>query len=233
SGQPLEEAQVQEMAQRIGGQARRGSQIAKRLSAFAHSVDDPMCDLDLNALTEAIVALAAPLAKSKRVQLEIDPSTSATTVRTDPFRLQYALHLAIEEAVSLAPDGGKIVLSVSPEASGARLRIEGACHASSEGSDLCFLHELMREMGGGDDVSHQGREADHPARTSQTTAAKHLKPGDRQQVAARAGQNWKTGRRSGEVISPIPSARSVLYWRGRRDLNPQPPARQLEMAFPV
>ena len=116
--------------------------------AFAHSVDDRESDLELGALTEDVVALLGPAAIRRRVELEAARGPVEVRIRSDPFRLQHALHLAVEQALSQASEGDRVVLSLAQQSDTAHIAIESPRGLPLEGSDAIFLGQLMADLGG-------------------------------------------------------------------------------------
>jgi C4-dicarboxylate-specific signal transduction histidine kinase len=146
--QAVAKEQLQRIVERIDKQTKRGAVIVHRLNAFAHSVDEPHRKLDLNDLTQNVAALAHRMIDRKRAQLEIRLSEATLTIQNSPFRVQQALYLSLNEALSCAPDGSQLTLSTG--SSDTKVWIEVACDASGTHPDpeLSYLEMLMGRLGG-------------------------------------------------------------------------------------
>ena len=146
--QPIEKEQVRKIAERIGKQTKRGAAIIKRLNAFAHSIDEPERELELNDIMGSVVELARRVADRKRIPLETHPGKGRLTIRNSPFRVQQALYLSIKAAVSITPEGNKVTLSAIEQDSTARILVESDCNPRPGEIDLSFLEILMGRIGG-------------------------------------------------------------------------------------
>jgi signal transduction histidine kinase len=147
-GGTIDKDQVQQIAERIGKQTKRGAAIIRRLNAFAHSVDDPKRELDLNDFIRNVAALAHRMAGRKRVELEPMPSEDAVAIESSPFRFQWAVYLAIQNAVTAAPEGGKIMLSTGSRNSQAWIEVAGQTTEPPPELKLSQLEALMGRLGG-------------------------------------------------------------------------------------
>ncbi|MFH1724724.1 MAG: hypothetical protein ABII00_08890 [Elusimicrobiota bacterium] len=149
AGSPtIDKQQAGRIAERIGRQSQRGAEIIRRLRAFAHSVDDPEREIELNEVVETVVALARRMADRKRIALERRSGQERLTIRNSAFRVQQALYISIQEAVTIAPEGGTVTLGTMRRDSTARICVEGACDTPGGELDLPFLNILMGQIGG-------------------------------------------------------------------------------------
>ncbi len=94
----------------INDQVKRGVDISGRLNQFAHSMDEPLAEVNVPELLGRIVLLMRRLAKHRGVELTAGEQTPNITFRSDPFRLQLVLASAIECLVGALPEGGSIIL---------------------------------------------------------------------------------------------------------------------------
>jgi len=140
--------ELQQIADRIGRQAVRGAKIVKRLNAFAHSVDDPERDLDVHDLVENVIGLSQRLADLKRIELVVNAPGSRVTVRSNPFYVQQALFLSIQQAMSLTEDREKITITIAERDSSAWIGVRCLPMDSQPSPDLTYLELLMGHLGG-------------------------------------------------------------------------------------
>ncbi|MEJ2737106.1 MAG: histidine kinase dimerization/phospho-acceptor domain-containing protein, partial [Anaerolineae bacterium] len=89
--QPIPNERLQRIADSVAAQTDRGVRIIKRLNTFAHSVDDPVKEFEINPTVENLVALARRFASLKRVELEAKLPDTPPKVTNNPFRVQQAL----------------------------------------------------------------------------------------------------------------------------------------------
>ncbi len=145
---PVPNDQLQNIAERIANQTKRGATIVRRLNAFAHSVDDGDKELELNALVETVIALAHRVAERKRVLLETRIAEQPVTIRNSAFRVQQALFLSIQRAVAATPEGETAVLSTGKEDTSAWISVEAKLPNDSPPANGSDLESLMKQLGG-------------------------------------------------------------------------------------
>jgi signal transduction histidine kinase len=97
---------------KIEAQVKRGVVISGNFNRFAHSMDNPIANIDLNELVEQTVALAQRFARLKNIELQACLSSEPVFLVTFPFRLQMALTKAVEAGIACLPEGGVIELQV-------------------------------------------------------------------------------------------------------------------------
>ena len=141
-------AELRSIADRVGRQAVRGATIVKRLNAFAHSMDESERELDLNELAEDVVAFSQRSADQKRLELEISSSGSPVTVRGNPFEIQQALFLSIQQAMSLAEAREKITIAITNRDSCASVAVRCEPTDPSRSPELGYLGLLVSQIGG-------------------------------------------------------------------------------------
>lgn len=147
-GQPVPNEQLQNIAQRIANQTKRGATIVRRLNAFAHSVDEDDKELELNALVKTVIALAHRVAERKRVVLETCLAAQPITIRNSAFRVQQAVFLSIQRAVSSTPEEETIVLSTGTEDTTDWISVDAKIPDDSPPANGPDLESLMNQIGG-------------------------------------------------------------------------------------
>ena len=149
----------------IEEQVQRSAEIVKRLNQFAHSMDKPLVELDLNETVRQTIVLIKRLATLRRVNLETQLESEPLHLQSDPFRLLYVIFGLIERAISCSPREAQV--KVKTERSGEMFRVivadQGTIEAdnlralvstspSTEGeqgeSDLAILAQTIEALGG-------------------------------------------------------------------------------------
>ena len=103
----------QRSVQKIGEQVQRGVEITSRFNRFAHSMDDPCTEVDLNSIVTQTVSLARRFAKFQNVELKSVASDYPIMLLTNAFRVQMALTKAIDAFVRcMSGSSGSILLLV-------------------------------------------------------------------------------------------------------------------------
>jgi signal transduction histidine kinase len=95
---------------KIEAQVQRGVVISGQFNRFAHSVDNPFTNIDLNEIVEQTVSLAQRFARLSNIELQASVREKPVLLITFPFRLQMALTKAIEAGIAYLPEGGVIEL---------------------------------------------------------------------------------------------------------------------------
>jgi C4-dicarboxylate-specific signal transduction histidine kinase len=149
----------------IEEQVQRSADIVKRLNQFAHSMDKPLADLDLNETVRQTVILAQRFATLRRVTLDTQLASKPLHLQSDPFRLLYVIFGFIERAINCSPKEAQV--TVETERSGEmfevtvidrgtvdadQIKTRVSASPSAEGeegeSDLAILVQTMKALGG-------------------------------------------------------------------------------------
>ena len=116
-----------QLCERIDSLVTRGNDTVRNMNRFAHSVDEPVKQIDLGELLELTASLSAYMPFARKVELDLLAETAV--VQTRPFlvlNLLYACIAGIFPAVDVktrlkitldtAPDGARIILDPAPTA---------------------------------------------------------------------------------------------------------------------
>jgi C4-dicarboxylate-specific signal transduction histidine kinase len=147
-GRPIKNERLKQIAGNISHQTERGVKVIKRLNSFAHSVDDPRREVDINALVENLTALTGRFAGLKKVNLETSFSEQAITLETGPFNIQQVLFLTIQQALASSIEGDSITIRVEASDEGGRISVEGGNKESYKNFDLIYSELLMNRING-------------------------------------------------------------------------------------
>ena len=112
----------------INDQVHRGVDITSRLNQFAHSLDEPLAEVNVADLLERVVLLMRRLAKRKGIELRAGTPDGDLSLMSDPFRLQLVLASVIEQLVETLESGGGIILQAegSPQEVNILVEVEGS-----------------------------------------------------------------------------------------------------------
>jgi C4-dicarboxylate-specific signal transduction histidine kinase len=109
-GMPLDPQRLKTPASRIMKQIRRGDDMIKGMNRFAHSVDEPLRQIELHDTLALLCALSSRFASTRGVVLELPPSSTQVSVVTNPFFLQNLLWLCLDFAMGCAGAGKTVSL---------------------------------------------------------------------------------------------------------------------------
>lgn len=99
----------------IQAQTKRGVELSGRLNRFAHSPDEAVATVDLNAMLEQIVLLSERFARLKGIALSLNPHEAALNVLVSPMGLQMVLFECLERCWESMGPGGNVNVSVAPK----------------------------------------------------------------------------------------------------------------------
>lgn len=118
----------QEKFQRVLGnineQVKRGVDVTSRLNQFAHSMDEPLAQVNVPSLLEQVTLLMRRLAKRRGLELKAEASGQDLSLMSDPFRLLLILGSVIENLADSLESGGEIILQSKGAPEGATVLFE-------------------------------------------------------------------------------------------------------------
>ena len=109
-GLPLDPQRLKTRAEMIIKQIRRGDEIIRGMNRFAHSVDEPLRQADLNDTLSLMVALSNRFASMRGVSLELESPSVPVPVVTNSFFLENLIWLCLDFAMSCAGAGKRVSL---------------------------------------------------------------------------------------------------------------------------
>jgi len=125
-GLPLDPERLKTVAGRIQKQIQRADGIVKNMNRFAHSVDDPLKEIDLQDTLYFISLLAHRLADRQGVTLEAAEAKGGIQILTDPFRLQNLLWHCIRFLLPFADSQKRIRMAAEEGPEEVRIQFSGA-----------------------------------------------------------------------------------------------------------
>ncbi|WP_051185002.1 histidine kinase dimerization/phospho-acceptor domain-containing protein [Desulfatiglans anilini] len=125
-GLPLDPERLKTVAGRIQKQIQRADGIVKNMNRFAHSVDDPLKEIDLQDTLYFMSSLAHRLADRQSVTLEPAEAKGGVQILTDPFRLQNLLWHCIRFLLPFADSQKRIRMTIEEGAEEVRIQFSGA-----------------------------------------------------------------------------------------------------------
>lgn len=149
SSRPIEREKILSVHERIAKQIERGVTIIKRLNAFAHSVDEPVKTIELNALIENLIALTERFATLRKLSLKLETSPTIISIKSKPFTLQQALFVCLERMMAESPKDGTISVKFQESGTGARIVLTAPCAGQADAAsfrppDLDMIMEQLQ-----------------------------------------------------------------------------------------
>ena len=154
----------QRSVKKIDEQVQRGVEITSGFNRFAHSVDYPLVDIDLNTILTRTVSLFRRFAALLNVELQGVVCDLPIMLFTSAFRVQMALTRAIEAFIKSMGGSGSILIKVKndPGAPGLDFYFGGeSCEKVSRGAveEFAEWHEF-EELAAVLDIRHAWRTSD-------------------------------------------------------------------------
>jgi hypothetical protein len=114
-GIPIEKEKINKIAQNIIDQIKRERDIIKLLNRFAHRVDSPVVQFNLNDLANDIVRLARRFASIKKVTLEITLPQESISLTNNPFGVQHAIFSCLNLVLDFSNTNDIIITELEQE----------------------------------------------------------------------------------------------------------------------
>ena len=121
-GMPIDPQRLKTRAAMIMKQIRRGDEIIRGMNRFAHSVDEPLQQVDLSDTLSLVVALSSRFAFMRGVTLELEPPSTQVPIITNPFFLQNLIWLCLDFAMGSTGAGKAVVLKAEKTERGAKIQ---------------------------------------------------------------------------------------------------------------
>jgi len=122
-GMPIDPQRLRTQASRIMKQIRRGDDIIKGMNRFAHSVDEPWRQVELNDTLGLMCTLSGRFASMRGVILELEPPSTQVPIITNPFLLQNLIWLCLDFAMGSTGTGKMVVLRAEKIEREAKIRL--------------------------------------------------------------------------------------------------------------
>jgi len=152
---PVLPERLQSITEKIQAQTRRGVGIIKRLNTFAHSVDEPVREFEINQLLENLIELSRRFANLKKAELEVEYLPEPVSLVSNPFLLQQAVYLCYRQLLVDAEKGHTIRISIGRDNDGLGIVLtkQPPDSAATE-FDAGYVKLIMSRLGGGYDLKH-------------------------------------------------------------------------------
>jgi signal transduction histidine kinase len=122
-GRPLDVARISGLADDLKRQIQRGDEIIRNMNRFAHSVDEPVAEVDLSELTGLIVGLAKRTAAQQGVTLDYHPAEKTSMVRTRPFPLQSVIWHCLRTGIDSCGENKSVEIRVAADGNTGRIQV--------------------------------------------------------------------------------------------------------------
>jgi C4-dicarboxylate-specific signal transduction histidine kinase len=124
-GMPLDAKRVKDLATRLKGQVRRGTEIADNMNRFAHSVDEPLASVNLYEMLDLVTSLAQRTASVHGVALQTRNAGPPLVIRIAPFGLENLIWLCLDLGMRAKLTEKTLTVAADPGETGACIRFRG------------------------------------------------------------------------------------------------------------
>ncbi|MGD8243321.1 MAG: hypothetical protein PVF59_10860 [Desulfobacterales bacterium] len=122
-GMPVDMERIDTVTTQVKGQVKRADQIIRRFNNFAHTADNPVAPIDLNACLTTLVQLAQRLLASMDIKVVVQSVPNPVMLITRPLMAQELIWAGIQWSVNHCADGREICLTAATCHQGACVRI--------------------------------------------------------------------------------------------------------------
>ncbi|MBW2163486.1 MAG: HAMP domain-containing histidine kinase [Deltaproteobacteria bacterium] len=150
-GMAIDPERLKTLAEKVVKQVWRADGFVKNMSRFAHSVDEPVVNVDLNEILELVKMLSSRFVSMRGVILKPEPSTNPVMVTTNPFLLENLVWLCLDFAMEVAGSGKTVGLITEETKDGARIRfthLEGLKDATADSFPTEQANALLEALKG-------------------------------------------------------------------------------------
>jgi signal transduction histidine kinase len=149
-GRPIDKERIRKIAQNIAEQINREKKIIKLLNRFAHRVDAPIMEFNLNELLGDIVRLSTRFASLKKVTLEISLPEEHITIVNNPLAVQYSIFLCLNLALEFSTAQNSIYTKLAKDNSQAIITIVTTLVGTDQDTidKLEYIAVILKNLGG-------------------------------------------------------------------------------------
>jgi C4-dicarboxylate-specific signal transduction histidine kinase len=124
-GMPLDPARLQKVANTVQKQVLRADDIVKTMNRFAHSVDEPLREVELSQMVHLLVSIADRSARMKDIVIEALDSETHGRVKTYPFILENLIWRSLFYVMDAVGSDHHIRISIKNTERGSNVLISG------------------------------------------------------------------------------------------------------------
>jgi signal transduction histidine kinase len=135
-GGKLEKDELRSCCEAITEEIQRGFVTIKHMNKFAHSVDEPLTEVDVNSVLELVSSLWQYMNPGRKVSFDSSQGTGLK-VFTNPFLLQDLFYQILVSAFETVEPGGEIRISLGSDDKHVQIDFSGIAAESVDS----FLNE--------------------------------------------------------------------------------------------
>jgi signal transduction histidine kinase len=149
-GKPIDKERIKKIALNIAEQIKREQEIIKLLNRFAHRVDAPIVQFNLNDLVNDVTRLSRRFASLKKVSLEITLPKQTINIINYPFGVQHAIFSCLNLALDFSNTNDSISTILDKEQSQAVINVTSRPIEKNEQSEkkLASISLIIKNVGG-------------------------------------------------------------------------------------
>ncbi len=135
-GQQLDTQRVEALSGRVIKQVRRADTIVKKMNRLAHSVDDPVKEVDVADLLAFTMELGKKTVASLGVNLKMTPPASPVRINSNPFLVMNLMWEVMGYACTRVNGAPVITISIARTAKGVELAFSPVSDGGHDGFSL-------------------------------------------------------------------------------------------------
>jgi hypothetical protein len=116
--------QISSVTGGITNQIKKTTTLVKYLNRFAHRMDIPISNYELNEVVEELIMLMNRVLNQKEIQIDLDLIKDGLIIYGNPSVLQYVIFSIIQGFLSCLKSGDKIIIKTLSVDSNAEIRFQ-------------------------------------------------------------------------------------------------------------
>jgi len=123
-GVPIDPTRLKKLAATVMKQVSRGDEIIKRMNRLAHSMDETVATIELNAIIQLFTSLTDRFTAMRNVSLQTKLPENPVKIRTSPFFLLNLLWMCLEFALEASDNVSRIDLATEQTENGVKIKFK-------------------------------------------------------------------------------------------------------------
>lgn len=140
--------QISSVTSGITNQIKKTSELIKYLNRFAHRMDTPISNYNLNEVLEELFMLMARIANQKEITIDMDFEKEAIIILGNPSILQYCIFYIIQGCLKALTALDKIIVKTIKSSNEAQINIFCKAAQKSQTDSNLEYNAILKEIGG-------------------------------------------------------------------------------------
>lgn len=147
---PIEVERIKKITSNVVEQIKREQKLIKLLNRFAHRLDTPIVEFNLNELVDDIITLSRRFASLKKVSLELTLTEENILITNNPCRIQFTVFSCLQLALEDSKANDCITIGLDKTETHGLLKISARSYNDNEDQEkiMELISSLVENIGG-------------------------------------------------------------------------------------